>query len=524
MSRILPLVLKPKEMQEVDRIAIEERKIPSFELMRNAGYGVFKEIVKRIDLSRKKVTLVCGKGNNGGDGFVVAYYLTQKTPRVHAFLLGKRDELRGDAKRALELFESTGNSAIEITDLEQFKNHQEDIINTHVLIDAIFGTGFRGELDPFTKEVIEIMNKSKAFLKVSVDIPSGVDGETGEVKPISFMANLTVTFQYRKTGHLLFPGRVFTGELVVRDIGIPEDIAYEKFKRFLLTKDSVKTFFRKRIGNENKGDFGRVLVVAGSKGYTGAAMLTSISVYKIGAGLVYLLTPNSLNPIYETSLPEVITIPFEDHNKAHLTENAIKTLGETNLRFDVIAIGPGISRKEEVKEVILNLMEKFKEIPIVLDADGFVLYFEEMVKLGKKLEKTLVVTPHPGEMGRVLGLNPDYVDKYRIDISQEFSEKYNVITVLKGNPTVISSPNGEIYINTLGNPGLAKGGTGDVLTGFITGLLAQKLTPLQASLLGVYLHALSGDLAREKLTEYTILARDLLEFLPQAIKLTLEND
>ncbi len=501
-------------MRELDKITIEDFGLPGILLMENAGRNTYSTIEERYDLNdRTQVTVICGRGNNGGDGFVTARYLLNRVGEVKAFLLGKREQVKGDAKFHMELFEKAGGEVIQISE-NNFHLLASYIMLSNIIVDAIFGTGFKGKPEGIFEQTIDLINESSATV-VSIDIPSGVDGETGGVNGTAVFADVTVTMGYPKTGHYLYPGRILRGDLVIADIGIPEHIAKSKSNRELITSDLALSLLPMRYGPENKGNFGRVLVVSGSRGYTGAASLTAMSAMVTGAGLVYLAIPESLNPIMEQKLTEVITIPVSEED-GRITKDALTDLKNSGIRFDVLAIGPGLGRTDRVKEAVVEILNWF-DGPIVIDADAFVLFYGD----GKKLDKefTPIVTPHPGELGRVLAVDPHEIDHDRLVVAPEFARRASAVTLLKGNPSVVALPNGRTYINLTGNPGLASGGTGDVLTGIIAGLLAQGLEPQNAALLGVFLHGLTGDLVAIKETQYTVTASKLIDTLPSAFRL-----
>lgn len=507
-------VFTPQEMRVLDKITIKDFGLPGILLMESAGRDTYITIRERYDLTDETlVTVICGRGNNGGDGFVTARYLLNRVGEVKVFLLGNREQVKGDARFHMELFEKAGGEIIQVSE-DNFHLLVSYAMTSNIIVDAIFGTGFKGKPEGLYEQTIDLINESPANV-VSIDIPSGVDGESGGVNGTAVVADVTVTMGYPKTGHYLYPGRLLKGELVIADIGIPEYIAKSKSNKELITSDLARGLLPMRYGPENKGDFGRVLVVSGSKGYTGAAALTAMSALVSGAGLVYLAIPESLNPIMEQKLTEVITIPVAEKN-GRITKDALSDLKNSGIRFDVLAIGPGLGRTEEVKEAVVEILNWFGG-PMVIDADAFVLYYGD----GKKLEKefTPIVTPHPGELGRVLQVDPREIDRDRLVVAPEFAKKASAITLLKGNPSVVALPNGKTYINITGNPGLASGGTGDVLTGIIAGLLAQGLEPQNAALLGVFLHGLSGDLVAIKETQYTLVASKLIDTLPTAYRL-----
>lgn len=517
-------VLTPKEMAELDRITIEDLGIHQNILMENAGRTVFSILENEMDepFDDLKAVVICGPGNNGGDGFVVARYLLEKVKKLSVYVLGDKAKYRGAALDNLSILEK-------LRDFKDFKlvfpdrmtgDIREDIQSADIVVDAIFGTGFKGKPEGIFWEFIDTINQTDGFV-VAVDIPSGVNGYNGETGGIAVDADITVTMAFPKLGHFLYPGKLYSGELAIANIGIPEFLAKGKIKRFTIEEDELKSFFPLRFGPEHKGNLGRVLVIAGSVGFTGAATLASLASLRVGAGLTYLAIPESLNPILETKVTEVITIPVKEKNGAIIKES-IDQLFEKDILYTCIAVGPGLTRSEQVKEALFHLLSMY-DGPIVLDADAVVL-LKDNLDILKGRGVPPILTPHPGELSYLVGLSPSEINRRRVEIAENFAKNEGVVLVLKGAPTVISSPEGCLWINTTGNPGLASGGTGDVLTGMIAGFLGQGLSPLKASLLGVYLHGLAGDIGAAELSMHSLMAGDLLDFIPEALNEFLEEE
>jgi len=480
--------------------------------MENAGGSVYSAIkgLYEYPLEDVSAVVVAGRGNNGGDGLVVARYLSQEVDELFVYLIGKKADLKGSPLRNLEILEKMGIEIIEVDEIDE--EMEDSVLGADIVVDALFGTGFRGKAEGIYAELIDIINASDAFI-ASVDIASGVNARTGEVTSDAVIADITVTMAFPKTGHFLYPGKLFTGELIVADIGIPRSLAEGMIKRATVEEDDVREILPVRLGNEHKGDVGRVLVIAGSRGFTGAASLTSMASMRMGAGLTYLAIPESLNPILEAKVTEVITLPVAEVDGS-ISEDAVDRLLDEG-KYDSIAIGPGLSRKESAVRAVSRLLEKYRG-PLVIDADG-VWALKGKLELLKGREVPPILTPHPGELGHLLDLTPDEINRRRMEVASEFAVKHGVVLVLKGAPTVIGTPGGFLWINTTGNPGLASGGTGDVLTGMIASLLAQGVPPVESAIAGVYLHGLAGDLAAADLSEYSLMAGDLLDYIPDAI-------
>ncbi len=493
---MIQLVLKPEEMREADRITIEQVGIPALTLMENAGKSVAEEIIKRFGkgLKEKKVAVFCGKGNNGGDGFVTAIHLKKRCKEITVYIFSNEDEFSEDAKYQLVRARKAG---LLIKPANDFLSENKKF---DIYVDAIFGTGFKGAVSGIYKEVIERLNGSPGY-KVACDIPSGVNGETGEVESVAFKANLTVTFAFLKTGLLLYPGRYFAGEIVLSDIGIPGDVLNPR--RYIPSLAYIKTLLPTYIGNEHKGIAGKVLIVAGSKEYTGAGYLCSESAVRSGAGLVFLAVPEEIRPIMQSKLNEVIVRSYNNIGD-------FRKILEGD--YDAIAFGPGLGRRD----LTVSMLEEVLKFPRwkVIDADGIWALSEAKIRAD---EKTLI-TPHPGEASFLLNaLKPSEVDKKRVDIAPELVRITGGTAVLKGAPTVISDGK-ETWINPTGNPGMAVGGMGDVLTGIIAGLLPRVKDPLKSAILSVCIHGLSADLLLTDETYETITPTKVIENLGKAFK------
>lgn len=510
-------------MSEIDQASAEKLNIPTIILMENAGRSVVEYIekifnIKERDFPNKNFLIFCGKGNNGGDGFVSARFLLNKKANVKVILLGKFDELKGDAKINAERYRNMGGEIIELNKedfsfVDFFWQNKKDTY----IIDAIFGTGFKGEITGVYKRVIEFINQTN-FPIIAVDVPSGVT-EEGKISNICVKADFTITMGFIKRSLLLPPARNYVGKIFIGDIGTFYEYFNKQGNTYLIEEEDIKEFLPKRVSWGHKGTFGTCLVIAGSRGYSGAASLTALGALKIGSGLVYLATPTTIINVVETKLTEVVKIPLNWEDG--FTLDNLDKIDSLLSKIDVVAIGPGIGTTVRTKEFIKKFLILISErkIPIVIDADGINCLSEEIGLLKDLSKKVLVIlTPHPGELSRLIKVSPEKINEDRIEIARSFSQEYGVYLVLKGSPTVIGVPEGIVYVNPTGNSGLASGGSGDVLTGFITGLLAQKLSPEKASIVGVYLHGLSADLALENQTEYDFIASDILTYLPRAIK------
>ncbi len=515
-------VVSVKEMREIDRIAIKKLGIPGVVLMENAGQSVVSAMEDFFDLENvKEVTIVCGRGNNGGDGFVVARYLMNQKIDVCVYIIGNVSSIVGDAKTNLDIIKGLGLKPKTIKNKSDLRKLKLSLSASDIVVDAVFGTGFSGKIRGIGEDVVKEINESGRKI-VSVDTPSGIDSDTGNVSGVAIKADLTVTMGLPKTGQFLYPAKHYTGELYVADIGFPEQVIENVNAGGTLVDDEIlRRFIPWRAPNLHKGAFGRILIVAGSTGMTGAAAMAATSALRAGAGLVYLAIPEHLNSILETKCTETITIPVPQTDNGSISLKAYDIIMEQASGVDVMAIGPGLSQRPETQELVKKIV-KNANIPLLIDADGINALAGHTTIL-KKRKRPTIITPHPGEMARLINHSAGEIDKNRIIISQKYASEWGVILVLKGAPTVISDQEGKFFLNPLVNSGLATAGSGDVLTGLIIGFLAQKTTPLAAAVSGVYIHSLVGEVLKEKMGEHSIIAGDLIDAIPQAITKALKD-
>jgi hydroxyethylthiazole kinase-like uncharacterized protein yjeF len=510
-------VVTAKIMRELDRKAIEEKGIPGIVLMENAGAGAAKVIGRDFAKSLSQETVVfAGSGNNGGDGFVIARHLINQGFSVNVYLLTDKEKVKGDARVNLDILTNMGVGVFPVTNREKVKYGWDRVERSGVIIDAILGTGLQSEVKGLFKEVIELINRSGKPV-VAVDIPSGLDADRGRPLGTAIKAYLTLTFGLPKLGQVISPGVDYVGKLEVIDISIPRDlIDKEEINDNLLEAKDFMSFFRQRDSSSHKGDYGHLLVLAGSPGKTGAAAMTSLAAMRIGTGLVTLGVPESLNPVMETKLTEVMTEPLPEANKGRFSLKALPKVKELLRGKSAMALGPGISADKAVREFVEEVILA-SEIPLVIDADG-INCLADRVELLKRIKAPLVLSPHPGEMARLVEGSVKEIQEDRVGISREFAKKFEVCLVLKGARTVVAEPSGAIYINPTGNPGMASGGTGDVLTGMIGGLLAQGYDPVAAAKAGVFFHGLAGDEVSRDKGSSGMIASDLIEALPRILK------
>ncbi|GAB4539504.1 MAG: NAD(P)H-hydrate dehydratase [Thermodesulfovibrionia bacterium] len=535
---IMLKVVTAEEMQEIDRVTIEEYGIAGTILMERAGLSVARVVDGLLKEGRERTVIVlCGGGNNGGDGMVVARLLHNQGYNVVAFLTAEPDELKGDARINYNAAKRFG---VRVYPIDRFLTHYSSHITHHtIIIDALLGTGLNKEVRGTLKTVIEKVNKSSSTVTsppatvtsppatvVSIDIPSGISSDNGQIMGCAIKANYTVTFGLPKRGHLIFPGAEHTGRLFIEDIGFPQGLLKSRDIRVnLVERDDVALLLPERPRYSHKGRYGHVLLIAGSKGKTGAGLMSARACLRTGAGLVTIGVPESLMNIFQSRVTEEMTLPLPDNGKGSLSISAYEKILGFMKRVNVLAIGPGLSVDEEIREVVKLLITK-SNIPIVIDADGINAIAGDTGIL-KEAKSPIILTPHPGEMMRLLGEDSGYkiqdIERERIDIAVSFSNKTKTYLILKGVPTVIATPQGDAFINPTGNPGMAKAGTGDVLTGMVSALLAQGLSPRDACIVGVYLHGLSGDMASEKKGVYSVTASDIIRMIPSGFKGILER-
>ncbi|MDH7511537.1 MAG: NAD(P)H-hydrate dehydratase [Clostridiales bacterium] len=510
-------ILTSAEMKEIDRRTIEDIGIPGPVLMENAGIQVFRVLQALFPgLAQEKIVIVAGKGNNGGDGLVVARHLRNHGARPQVLLLGSKGEVRGDAALNLKIALAVGVAVKEVRSFSDWKKQQKALQEAAIIVDAIFGTGLVKPAAGLYATAIESINKTRAF-KLTVDIPSGLSSDTYEVIGPAVKADLTVTLAAPKIAHVLPPAEEFVGDFVVADISIPPFVFDdEALKLEMVEKASLLACFRKRKRESHKGNYGHLFIIAGSLGKTGAAALAARAAYKTGAGLVTVGTPRTCLPIVARSMMELMTEPLAETEEKTISSEALPRVLDLIKEKDAVIIGPGISTQESTRRFVWNLIPKIRQ-PLVIDADALNILSQKQ-ELLKKLPKPAILTPHPGEFARLLGLTVPEVLGKRLELVPCFAQKHGVILVLKGYRTLVGAPDGRVFVNPTGNPGMATGGTGDVLSGMIGSLLMQQKDPLMAALAAVYLHGMSGDLASRRVGERAIVAGDLIRFLPQAVK------
>jgi NAD(P)H-hydrate epimerase len=508
-------ILNAAQMREADRRTIEEIGIPSLVLMENAGRQVVAAIeAVHTDLADRKVAVLCGRGNNGGDGFVVARTLVQRGIDVSVFLVGRVGEVRGDARTNLEILGRLGVTVVEIADSQAWELHFSEIGDCTLIVDAIFGTGLNAPLTGLMETVVADVNGA-GIPVVAIDLPSGLSADTHEPIGDSIEAGMTVTLAAPKISLVLPPAEIRAGDIVIADIGIPLGVidALDGPRVDLLTRGAMRELVGPRMPDSHKGDYGRVLIVAGSRGKTGAAHLSAIGALRSGAGLVTIATPACCVPIVAAMAPEYMTEAIEERGDG-LDPATVDRLLE--LARDVIAIGPGLGQAAGTREFVRTLIDR-ATMPVVIDADGLNAFVDDPDRLSGREGRDVIITPHPGEMARLVGMSTDEVQASRLEIARNFATTHRTYVVLKGHRTLIATPEGKVFINPTGNAGMATGGTGDVLTGMIAAWLAQLLDAEAACQLAVYLHGMAGDLAEADEGEVAMTAGDLAAHLGDAV-------
>ncbi|NLH97696.1 MAG: NAD(P)H-hydrate dehydratase [Clostridiaceae bacterium] len=515
-------VVSPEQMKKIDECAINEYGIPGILLMENAAAAVAAQARAMMGgCAGKRVTVVAGRGNNGGDAFAAARLLHSKGADVRVYLVGEKTGLSGDALFNMEILERIGTGVTEITENIEMSSFLADMYTSDLVIDGLFGTGLSRDIEGTAAEVIARINQFGRPV-LSIDIPSGIDGRDGSIRGVCVKADATVTFGLPKLGLVLHPGCLYTGTLITADIGIPPCvIGKQDIKTGIIDLDMVSAMIPQRKPDSNKGDYGRVLIVTGSTGMTGSGCLASMAALRTGAGLVYTGVPQSLAPVYSSHMTEPIVIPLEDSGTGRLSASCTEHILGLMDKMDVVAIGPGLTAGDDIRKIVGAVIENCR-VPLVMDADALNAISADPSVL-KKLKAEAVLTPHPGEMARLTGTNTKQVQSDRIGTATAFAQQYGVTVVLKGNRTVVAYPDGRVLINTTGNAGMATAGTGDVLTGMIAGIAAQGVPAGDAAAAGVYLHGLAGDAAADCKGMHGMVAGDIVDILPVAIREALEG-
>ncbi len=501
-------VARVEEMRAMDTRAIEVYAVADELLMENAGLAAYEVIRQNFDLQNQRFLVLCGSGNNGGDGLVVARKLFSNQASVQILLLGDPEKFKGSARLNYTISQKMDIPCARVHSLKEFENF---VNRSDVLIDAIFGTGLDREVGGRYRDFIHIANESGRPI-VSLDIPSGINGNTGQIMGIAIRADMTITFGLPKLGNILYPGFEHNGKLFVTHISFAPEI---------YTNPSVKTQINLppalplRAGDAHKGSCGKALFVAGAANYQGAPYFAAMSFLKTGGGLAYLATPQTMAPFIANQGPEIILHPLQANDQGAIAPENLKDILSFAKDMDFVVLGPGTSLVQSTQQLIRELVMKLDK-PLLIDGDGLTAIAQDTSVLKGRKAPT-ILTPHPGEMARLLNVSVSTVQSNRVEILQKACKELNAIIVLKGAHSLIGNPQGEVFVNLSGNSGMATAGSGDVLTGTIAAMFAVFKDALTATRTGVFLHGVAGDLAATTIGQDGLVAGDILGALPQAL-------
>lgn len=531
------IILKPEEMRKVDEMAVEAG-FPDLLLMETAGRGVAEKVRQVLygeshshkhlthdelhgfdqgnNLGKGRVLVIAGKGNNGGDGLAAARYLDIWGFHVKILMLAGEEDLTGSPLVNFKLCKLRDIDIYNITtDEEGYLEEAENLIyKADLIIDAMLGTGLKGDVrEPYTS-LIGLTNQLASFV-LAVDIPSGIDGENGNIMGDAVIADYTMTMAYPKPGLVIYPGRNHCGEVEIVDLGVPVQFALKQCpQHFVLDIEEASSLLPQRPVNSHKGTFGKVGVIGGSSGMAGAPSFTGIAALKIGAGLVRVAVPENIQATVAGYSPELITVGLKGMENLLKVDN-LNRIEDLMEQSTVMAVGPGLGISDSTTKIVSKILQEYQG-PVILDADGINSLGD--VGLLSQRRGPIILTPHPGEFARLVNKSIEEIQCRRIDFSREFAVQNKVCLVLKGAASVIALPDGNVYINPTGNEGMATAGSGDVLTGMITGLLAMGMDVEEAVVLGPYLHGIAGDLAAEEISTYSMTAGDIISYISGAVK------
>ena len=513
-------VVTAAQMRQIDSYTIDEIGISGIVLMETAGSQIVRKIEQHYPKAQR-ISIFVGKGNNGGDGLVIARQLAHAGREVLIFLVSSPETFAGEARTNLDIAEKIGLQTVEVLTDDALKRIHALIANCDLCVDAIFGTGLHSEVREPIARIIDVINDQSTPI-LAVDLPSGLNADTGHPLGTCIKADTTITIGLPKRGLLVQPGTELAGNLEIIDIGFPQQAIDEQNINVNWTTEKQATdWIPLRFSASHKGTYGRVLVIAGATGMTGAAALTSEAALRTGAGSVTLAIPKSLNSIMEAKLSEVMTLPMPETDAGSIAESAVPLMLEhVEKTGSVLAIGPGLSQHPETVKCVHQLIRENRRqklgLRMVIDADGLNALAQEK-EIISMLDSETVLTPHLGEMSRLTGTSIQTLALDAISAAEEFAKQHKVTLVSKGAPTILATPKGDVWINSTGNPGMATAGMGDVLTGTIVGLIAQNLPVDRAAILGVYIHGLAGDIAANKTGMHGLIAGDVLLSIPKAM-------
>lgn len=506
-----------QQMRNIDSAATQIGHIPSIILMENAAIACVNELYRTFDMTDKRVGIFCGKGNNGGDGLAIARHLHERGVYVKLYLVSGND-FSGDAKINFDIVSSADIPMDIVSDTEEL----EYVIRSYnIIVDAILGTGITGTVRGNAFDVIKAINEYGKYI-LSVDVPSGINSDSGEICGICVNAHKTVTFAAYKMGMLLYPAADSTGEVVVAPISIPQYVIDSQNIAVNVTDSGfVRSVIKPRENNSHKGDYGKLLIIAGSVGMSGAAYLSAQASLKSGAGLVTLACPQSINSVLEEKTTEVMTRPLPERD-GHISSLADDIVLDLLKNADSVLIGPGLGRSTDAAHIVRTVLMN-STVPVVVDADALFAVAGDRDIL-RECSCDLIFTPHAMEMSRLTGLDINYIEQNRIDVSKEFCEEAGAVLLLKGSHTIVTAPDLTQYTNSTGNPGMASGGSGDVLAGIIGAFTARGIDCAEAAAAGAYIHGMAGDIAMRHNGTEAMSACDILATLPEAFCRILQID
>ena len=509
-------VLNTTQMRDAEKRTIDEIGVPAIVLMENAGRQVVAAMDAAVDrFADLDVVVLCGRGNNGGDGCVVARVLHERGVRVRVYLIGGVADIAGPARTSLEMARNVGVVVTEITDAALWELHARDALRPDVIVDALFGTGVKPPLSGLADTIVTDLNAADRQV-VAIDLPSGLSADTAEVVGAAVRATMTVTLAAPKLPLFLPPADAHAGRVTVADIGIPEHVIHEVEGPIVrvITREAMLPKLAPRPADGHKGTFGHVLVVAGSRGKAGAASLAARAALRSGAGLVTVATAASTQPTVAALGAEYMTEALDETAEGTIAFESLERVLEIDA--DVIALGPGLGRSPSTMAFVHGLVEQAK-CPVVLDADALHAFAGDADRLVGHEGLDLIITPHPGEMANLMRQSVADVQAHRLEVARDLATTHRLFVVLKGHRTIVVTPDGAVSVCLTGNPGMATGGTGDVLTGMIAAWCGQLKDSAQACELAVYLHGLAGDLAAANCGEISLVAGDVIDAIGRAI-------
>ncbi len=516
-------IVSSGHMRELDRRTIEEFGTPGDVLMDRAGASVASQVQRVAELSGLPdpfVQLIAGRGNNGGDVFAAAYHLKKRGLLVEVCLAGSADQVRGDARTHLQRMRAEEIDLHELATLEDWKDAKESLPAGDIIVDGLLGTGAKGPArGPIAGAITYIRHQAPDVMVIAIDTPSGLDADTGLVEGEAVQADVTVTMGLPKTGLIEPDALEYVGDLEVADIGFPDEYIEQTPGdplREVIVESDLYPLFPRRVRRSHKGDYGHVLMIGGSRQYTGAIMLAARAAMRSGSGLVTAVVPESLVASLSAAMPEVIVRGAQETDEGALASDLWKTWSGRIEDYDALLIGPGMTRHEETRRLVQQIL-KDASLPIVMDADAISVCADDVDAL-TSATSSLVLTPHPGEFAALLGLSVKDVQRDRVTHALDAAKRLNATMVLKGAHTVVAQPEPPVHINVCGNPGMATGGTGDVLAGILTSFIGQGLAPFDAARSAVFLHGRAGDMAAWRKTQAGMIATDIIDELPFALR------